>query len=102
MGDWGVVNDQPRLASCVAVGDVEVLSIGKFNFTATVDQLLLARLLQKTEEATKDDEEKSQSTGVAARKNALRAPSPVKREEELVMKFELISRREMRRAVAQM
>ena len=100
MGDWGVVNDQPRLASCVAVGDVEVLSIGKFNFTATVDQLLLARLLQKTEEATKDDEEKSQSTGVAARKNALRAP--VKREEELVMKFELISRREMRRAVAQM
>ena len=46
MGDWGVVNDQPRLATCVAVGDVELLMIADFNFKATVDQALLARLLE--------------------------------------------------------
>ena len=29
------MNDKPRTATCVAVGDVELLVIAKFNFKAT-------------------------------------------------------------------
>ena len=98
VGDWGVVNGQVRMASCVAVGDVEVLTIGKFNFKATVDQLLLARLLVKTEGTTEESAKEGNIAVVVARNNALRAPSPIREEAS----FELISRRDMRRAVAQM
>ena len=46
VGDWGVVNSKPRAATCVAVGDAELLCIAAFNFRATVDQMLLARLIE--------------------------------------------------------
>lgn len=156
----GVVNDQKRLASCVAVGDVEVLSIAKFvrephsiirtplltpfrsflfvyrthmteretssclsiclsvclsaqNFKATVDQCLLSKLLEKTEVATKANEADANSASTKARANALSsvveegggggaAAAEGVRGGVRSESFTLISRKDMRAAVAQM
>ena len=37
-GDWGVVNNKPRGATCITETDSELLLINDFNFKATADQ----------------------------------------------------------------
>ena len=79
------------------------------NFTATIDQVLLSKLLETTKEKTKEDEVDAKSAYTKASANALnRAPSPIVENDEeegqsaVETHFRLITRREMRNAAAQM
>eukprot|EP01051_Picozoa_sp_SAG22_P006504 SAG22_NODE_428_length_10591_cov_8.858178_7_plen_205_part_00 len=43
-GDWGVVNNKRRVASCIAATDCELLVMHEFDFRATSDPTLFAAL----------------------------------------------------------
>lgn len=107
LGDWGVVNKQKRIASCVAVGETQLLVIGAFNFEATATQSLLEQLSENAAEGTANDEAEAEHGAV--RKGAVGCFTIVeededKEEEEAppVPSFQLITRRDKRNAGAKL
>jgi CRP-like cAMP-binding protein len=102
-GDWGVVNNKLRGASCVTSCDTELLLINDFNFKATVDQALLLELVESATEvdalnkSTTDHSEKSidvEMRRVQKEKAAKTAASGQK----TVSSFQLISRKDKKEA----
>ena len=104
MGDWGVVNKQPRIASCIAVGEVQVLEIAAFNFEATATQALLNQLSETATEAKSQDETESAVGNVRAKAFAGTRLEQVaeeeEQEEEVQPTFQLITRRDKRDAAS--
>ena len=70
MGDWGVVNGLQRTASCLAVGDVQLLVIHAFNFKACACQSLLDALSDNATTRTAEAKVEAQTVG-AVRSNAV-------------------------------
>jgi hypothetical protein len=114
VGDWGVVNRQRRMASCVAVGEVQVLVIAAFNFEATATASLLSQLSADATEASACDAAES-GTGGNVRANAVAAAATTtttKEGGELGQAqrgpgnepagFQLITRRDKRNAAARL
>jgi CRP-like cAMP-binding protein len=101
IGDWGVVNEKLRAASCIARTEVEVLMIRGANFQALADDALLSQITDGNEAAG----------AVCSLPDVQEAPETIADETptsedykkgHMVESFKLISRREKKEAGAAM
>eukprot|EP01043_Picozoa_sp_COSAG02_P010211 COSAG02_NODE_354_length_24016_cov_208.299231_22_plen_727_part_00 len=110
IGDWGVVNERLRPASCIAQTEVEVLKIRGVNFQAVADDTLLGEItdgdadaggmfvpkLDTDANANADTETTTDTNETAISEDYTKATF------EDTGSFKLISRREIRKAVVAM
>lgn len=110
MGDWGVVNKQRRTASCVAIGEVQLLVMDAFNFEATATQALLDALSATAQKRTDESKAEARTAG-SVRASAMSATTiaendeieeEVEEQEKLQPTFQLVTRRQKKAAAARL
>eukprot|EP01046_Picozoa_sp_COSAG06_P012972 COSAG06_NODE_775_length_12397_cov_15.034071_9_plen_217_part_00 len=111
MGDWGVVNKQRRTASCVAVGETQLLIIDAFNFEATATQALLDALSVDALKRTAEGKAEAQTAG-SIRASAMsgtrileedsETEEEVEKQEKQQPAFQLVTRRQKMAAAARL
>jgi hypothetical protein len=103
-GDWGVVNEELRTASCIARSEVEVLMIRGANFQALADEKLLSQIIcneysssgyDDVDEETDTDENPETNINETAKLQDYKKGN-------MEQSFKLISRRQIKKAGAVM